>query len=107
MKIKHNHILTFLSKQLVFKDILINREKLRIDILNREEILSLYSLRLEIAIEKRNEEGIETCTEIIKKISQMQGENLYSICYNDNNIKVIGFVDEYIKMIYTFPIIMI
>jgi hypothetical protein len=102
MKTLHDQISTFLSECSLFKDVIISKGKLRVDILNREEIVSLYELRLEIAVENSNEVGIELCSDVIEKISKMKGTDLYSILYTDENMKITGFIDEYVKDIYVF-----
>lgn len=101
MKISYEPILSLLSKNYTDKDF--KKSNLRVDILGREDILSLYKLRLEISIEKGNKEGVIICTEIIEELSKMEGEILYSIYYCEDNINIIGFIDEYLKILYTFP----
>jgi len=102
MNVLHDQILAFLLGLPLFKDVIVAEGKLEVGVLKRKEIISLYKLRLEIAVEKSNEIGIKLCSDVVEKISRMNGVKLYSISYKVDNREITGFIDEHLKEIYIF-----
>jgi hypothetical protein len=65
-----------------------------VDELDKSYLREVYQLRLEMNINKNNQEGIEFCNEYLHNIEQCKGEKLISILMRIDSIKKVSFFSD-------------